>query len=1252
MASWEAAALKLQSHVAVTSDPNSLDKDKCLPPLPLQHKSTVTTKIEAITSEEDSNSTKGWKPLSLSTPILLAVIALTLLLAAAVETIAQRSAAQGGLALSPTLDDLPGYAKFSYLYVPTIIAVLYSMIWSWIDLDVKRMQPWFELSKPKGATAENSLFLDYQYDFVALVPFKAAKSRHWPVFFGGTAMVIVFWALTPLQSALLGTGIVKQTESTTIATRSQLLPVSQHVSVLDPEFLNTGYAIGWLGQQFPPFTTSKYALLPFYADKSPEIAKLHPNVTIQSNVTAVTTKMWTELNCWPAEIERSGPRSSEAFNFLNGQGCNASVTFGVTAKRKMLYIGYDTSPYSDFWLGTPTCPRTPNSTHQFLAIWAKAVPVDWDPSPSFNITALFCQPQYYKQKVLATVKSPSLEPYSSLIQELSPRESLSEKEFNSTAFEFLLANGMAQKPIVRDYPFNAVVEQHPRLNYTNFTFPVSNMVGFALAGKDLPPDDYVHTEVLHKAYNDAHQYLFSVAMTSLFMNSTEFSNKTASIEYFMTGVLVSRTFATAVECILVVVAIFTAVVLRFCRSAPSKLPLNPSSITRYIDFFGNSPELLRAFRSMDYADDEALLKEFKGDEFRLVSDTPPGRVQVVMNAAFQETDSDEKSTIRRGYYDPVRPLVLKTWVGMVFVAILIGAMIFISYLKQQEASLNGLIRPSENFEVLQLLENYIPTIFATLIEPFWVLLNRLLCVLQPFKDLWEGKTQAATSIDTTYTSIPPQLVFLRAIKSKHFVLVTVCAMALLANLLAVGLGSLFNENLMTATYPETMVPAFAPRFDNASVFDFFSFLNENLVTTNQYQDHMYVAMANISSGTILPPWISQEYYFQRYKFKNPDGNRTEDVYTVNTRGFGADANCTAVSAIKLPIYKEQIDRYPTKIKDESQCSTVDDLIGFAGPEMRQAGNNRSTGISALEYSRTVDRTFGPAPCARSLTLGWGRNAAAENVNGTVEASFMICRPIFKTAMFNVTIDSSGHVISYKRTSELETSLKYADSGVHTDKIFQNVNHQWNEDPRWHNDTTTRDWMNHLLMVTTGSRAALDPKKPVPDTKELIPAVSNIYRRVYAIMLGLNEQLFESNEKENSIIAIRHTRETRIFMEQASFIITMTVLAMNMVAALLFYIKAVAFVLPRMPTTLGSIIAYIAPSRLAAPGYRDAPGHSSRTISFGRYIGSDGEAHIGIEADPHVVPVNPLSLGVRNGFLGLFRKQPQTKEQPIRSDTWL
>jgi hypothetical protein len=105
------------------------------------------------------------------------VIVVSSLIAATVELLAQRSLAHGGLALSPSLEEIPQYAMLSYLYGPNVVAVLYSLLWSWLDLDAKRMQPWFELSKPEGALAEDSLFLDYPFGFVAFVPFKAAKKR-------------------------------------------------------------------------------------------------------------------------------------------------------------------------------------------------------------------------------------------------------------------------------------------------------------------------------------------------------------------------------------------------------------------------------------------------------------------------------------------------------------------------------------------------------------------------------------------------------------------------------------------------------------------------------------------------------------------------------------------------------------------------------------------------------------------------------------------------------------------------------------------------------------------------------------------------------------------------------------------------------------------------------------------------------------------------------------------------------------------
>lgn len=113
----------------------------------------------------------------MTAPILTLLTILTLLIGVAIEVLAQLSRTRGGLALSRTQDEIPQYAMISYLYAPNIIAVLYSLVWSWVDLDVKRMQPWFELSKPEGATAENSMFLDYPYDFIATVPVKAARRR-------------------------------------------------------------------------------------------------------------------------------------------------------------------------------------------------------------------------------------------------------------------------------------------------------------------------------------------------------------------------------------------------------------------------------------------------------------------------------------------------------------------------------------------------------------------------------------------------------------------------------------------------------------------------------------------------------------------------------------------------------------------------------------------------------------------------------------------------------------------------------------------------------------------------------------------------------------------------------------------------------------------------------------------------------------------------------------------------------------------
>lgn len=121
--------------------------------------------------------THGWKPETMQSPVLLSLALASLLIAALLEILAQKSAADGALSIVATAEDIPPLVSFGYLYLPTIVAVLYSLAWNWVDLDVKRMQPWLQLSRDEGALGKDSLFLDYPVDFVAFVPFKAARNR-------------------------------------------------------------------------------------------------------------------------------------------------------------------------------------------------------------------------------------------------------------------------------------------------------------------------------------------------------------------------------------------------------------------------------------------------------------------------------------------------------------------------------------------------------------------------------------------------------------------------------------------------------------------------------------------------------------------------------------------------------------------------------------------------------------------------------------------------------------------------------------------------------------------------------------------------------------------------------------------------------------------------------------------------------------------------------------------------------------------
>lgn len=573
------------------------------------------------------------------------------------------------------------------------------------------------------------------------------------------------------------------------------------------------------------------------------------------------------------------------------------------------------------------------------------------------------------------------------------------------------------------------------------------------------------------------------------------------------------------------------------------------------------------------------------------------------------------------------------------------------HLNKSTNILAGLHLGVDNTFVELLILSFVPTIFATLFEPFWVLLNRLLCILQPFRDLWHGQQPAKGSIRARYTSVPPQLVLWRAGKAGHFLLVTLCAIALLSNLLAVGLGGLFESQAVLVDVEQTFTTDYLPQMNLSSIMSL-PLLPGNGATF-EYAEPFYVMMNNISRGTPFPPWIGDGHFFQPFL---ADDTQVGQQHTALTRGYGVNASCSVAgryTTFGVAPVLELTDVWQQNPSASGCPSTVQ-------PELLSLNLTRNRLPSGRSAAETVDTpVFGRViqPCDTSLILGWSRSSETLDVNGRINSSFVICQPTFTTAMFEVTVDTDGYVLDSTPVSQAENTLDYEDSSNHTDTMIIILNHlmKRSSPAPWHNDTLSQDWLNYLLKIQPGKEDLHDPQTDVPNAEDLVPGIEHIYRHLYALLLSFNNAIFDRRPQPLRINGRSQTTQRRVFMPTAAFGITTAVLGLNILAAIVFYGFSIKHFLPRMPTTIGSLLAFVAASR-AVREYAPRDGHAAKnvTFSFGRYVGDDGRAHVGIEMDPYVVPVSlaslkkgdtrPAGLGLRRVFTG----KPGLK----RGDTWL
>jgi hypothetical protein len=546
----------------------------------------------------------------------------------------------------------------------------------------------------------------------------------------------------------------------------------------------------------------------------------------------------------------------------------------------------------------------------------------------------------------------------------------------------------------------------------------------------------------------------------------------------------------------------------------------------------------------------------------------------------------------------------------------------------------------------------------------WILINRLLCMLQPLEELQNCNARASKSIDTNYSSLPPQLVIFKAIRSKHFVLAAVCAMALLANLLAVAFSGLFNQGLVDVRYMTTFQPPYDFKLVpiNGSIGPSEKSTFGSLEASGAYQggsgeDQFLIAESNFTRNTSLPSWTDDSmFYLPVFDENENPAQANSSNFEATTQAIGARLECTE---LKLG------NNFQTSMTNSSYASTISMNITIpkdtgnlrCGMTRNAAAGNLIAGPLGLEYGCvsgpsaneivTVLQPLDNATrqvqnaCVGMVLFAWMRNSEGTCPLGKKmklheeNALFVLCRPKVVTGSAKIQVDASGRLqrpVEHVNMNDYEAN---ATSGLFSNdpiNIFGQSNSylfQWTGGS-FHNDSLAGDYMNYFIRRTNNTRL-IDPNTPVPKFSEVVSPLNKAYSKLFAIWLGRSSKhLFVPIETERtlSISGYRVEPEKRLFLSTTMFIVSDTILCIYVVVAIWVYARRPGQYLARMPTSIAALIALFAASAavqdMRGTSHLDKKGrakhleHLDSRYGFGSFIGGDGGVHIGIEKVPLVV----------------------------------
>lgn len=555
--------------------------------------------------------------------------------------------------------------------------------------------------------------------------------------------------------------------------------------------------------------------------------------------------------------------------------------------------------------------------------------------------------------------------------------------------------------------------------------------------------------------------------------------------------------------------------------------------------------------------------------------------------------------------------------------------------------------------MVELIFSIIPTAIATGIEPVWVLVARYFYLYQPYAELVKGRAPPSKSLALKYANLPPALALPRALQANHLVLFSLSATALLANLLTVSLSGLFSNETQPLDVSTTFIQPLSDQIStklahhgNTADYDYTFAINS--------QEPWIIAMANITQVTPLPPWVTPEYYFLPFEWKNSTEITT--VHKATTSGFGVDLDCHPLedNRFDAEVYLSGTNGRPRFGINITLPTDDGRMVRCASPNINAGVPSELSGLGNPGQMVTLEYLFRLAPleqdadramtetCTNALVVGWGRALATVASDGSPSIDLnsyknvtLVCQQRLTTAMFEVTVDERERVQYFKKLEGSDkdpaglfqdtTTMRNFTAQVATIvQLSASLRPRYGNEMYWHNDTIPRK-APHYLVDNLLKTSFCDPSQPLADFKSLSDGYTQVFQRLFTIILGQNShRIFVEQPAgiDTLVDGFFVTAVQRVAMDPVMFYTSATILAFSIAVGILAYLFRPKNVLPRVPNTLASEIAYfhssqalsdvsgtVSMSSASRDRHLDRLGHE---YGFGNFKAHDGKKHRGVE----------------------------------------